>query len=309
MGESTKIQWTHHTFNPVIGCTKVSPGCDHCYAERTGFRLQVAWGAGAPRRLASESTWRQPLAWNRAAQRDGVRRRVFCASLADVFDKEWPQGARERLFRLIEQTPHLDWLLLTKRIGNAASMMIDADFFPAECPNCWLGITVVNQEEANRDVPKLLGMPTAVRFLSIEPQIEQIDLTQIQVGSGRARNMPGIHFVDALRGASSLRWRGLDWVICGGESGAGARPFNLAWAEDLRDACAQKRVPFFLKQLGARPFYRREGSVQHTERGMRLRIASIDIDCSIELNDRKGGDINEWPADLRVRQFPRIEAA
>lgn len=186
MSEHSRIEWCDATFNPWIGCTKVSPACDHCYAEAWDRRFAVSghamrWGAKAQRTRTSAANWRQPLRWN--AQADafeaahGRRRRVFCASLADVFDAEVPAAWRAELFALIAATPRLDWLLLTKRIGNVARM-IEAPGMQ-KCglpPHVWLGATVVNQAEADRDIPKLLATPAAVRFLSIEPMLGPVDL-------------------------------------------------------------------------------------------------------------------------------------
>lgn len=166
MGENTAIEWCDHTFNPWIGCQKVGPGCDHCYAERDmDHRFgRVKWGPGQVRQRTSAANWKKPLAWNRAAERDGVRRKVFCASLGDWLDNAVPNQWREDLAALIEATPHLDWLLLSKRSGNFDKLAPwHADDIPA---NVWLGITVVNQEEADRDIPKLLAIPAVVRFLS-----------------------------------------------------------------------------------------------------------------------------------------------
>ena len=127
MAENTKIEWADHTFNPWTGCTKVGPGCDHCYAEGWAKRSgQVQWGHGAARRRTSEANWKQPMRWNAEAERIGVRYRVFCASLADVFDNEVPAEWRADLFDLIAKTPNLDWLLVTKRVGNVERMVMDA---------------------------------------------------------------------------------------------------------------------------------------------------------------------------------------
>lgn len=234
---------------PREGCQKVGPGCDHCYAEarnaRFGGGTAVNWGPGAPRRRTSAANWRKPLAWAREA---GVfyaqhqrRRRVFCASLADVFDNAVPAAWRRDLAALIEATPALDWQLLTKRIGNAAAMLVD--MFPAGTPDhVWLGATVVNQAEANRDVPKLLATPARVRFLSIEPMLERVDLAS----SGAIWSDMNGNIVDA----PSRGLCGVDWVIAGGESGPGARPAHLDWFRSLRDQCASAGVPFLFKQHG-----------------------------------------------------------
>ena len=263
MGSNSKIEWTGtrlpdgtwepgNTFNPWVGCTKVSPGCDHCYAEgwakRSGL---VTWGGD--RRRTSAANWRQPIKWNRQAAAAGVRKRVFCASLADVFDNQVPAEWRADLWALIGETPALDWLLLTKRPQNAAKMIVDArraclggvdaadEHFQWPWPNVWLGTTVENQAEADRRVPHLLAVPAAVRFLSCEPMLGSIDL--MRAGATEVDCVaPG----EANIGAFS---RGLvDWIIVGGESGPGARPMHPDWARSLRNQCQAAGVPFFFKQ-------------------------------------------------------------
>ena len=176
MSANTKIEWADHTFNPWEGCTKVGPGCDHCYAEarnaRFGGGTANNWGPGAPRRRTSEANWKLPLKWNREAKKLGIRKKVFCASLADVFDNDVETAWRSDLFELITRTLHLDWLLLTKRIGNAKAMLAEACRYnyggayirQGFLLNVWLGATVVNQEEADRDIPKLLMTPAAKHF-------------------------------------------------------------------------------------------------------------------------------------------------
>lgn len=264
MAENSAIEWTDHTFNPWVGCTKVGPGCDHCYAEawakRGGTAAGVTWGG--QRRRTGEATWRQPLKWNTQAQREGRRFRVFCASLADVFDNQVPDDWRVELFELIRATPHLDWLLLTKRIGNAASMIqatlacmdigYSVPFAAWPWPNVWLGVTVVNQAEADRDIPKLLAVPARVRFLSIEPMLGPIDLGL------RCENWSDDIVMDPETGAYECCkacdhtgvGNAIDWVICGGESGPHARPMHPDWARSLRDQCAAAGVPFLFKQWG-----------------------------------------------------------
>lgn len=258
MSENTLIEWADHTFNPWIGCTKVSPGCDHCYAEAWQARFAgrdgvTRWGTGAERGRTTPANWRKPLQWNaRAAEfaaQHGRRQRVFCASLADVFDNAVPPSWRADLFSLIKQTPDLDWLLLTKRIGNVRQMMVDVAASlswlhkPVSChipANVWLGATVVNQAEADRDVPKLLGTPAAVRFLSIEPMLGPIDLADAGAVwtdmNGQIGDAYGLY--------------GVDWIICGGESGPKARPMHPDWARGLRDQCLQSGTPFLFKQWG-----------------------------------------------------------
>lgn len=263
MAENSKIEWTDHTFNPWQGCTKVGPGCDNCYAERRqDKRLHVVqWGAGQPRKRTK--TWGDPVKWNKAHQAfyaaHGRRQRVFCASLADVFDNEVPAEWRQELMSLIVRTPNLDWLLLTKRIGNAKRMLSDASMHdgllltandeyrpPA---NLWLGATIVNQEEADRDIPKLLALPVAKRFLSMEPL-----LGDVRLGSWLQRSPSAA--VEAGRVAADMpAWTrigstSIDWVIVGGERGPHARPMHPDWARSLRDQCAAAGVPFLFKQWG-----------------------------------------------------------
>lgn len=253
MAENTKIEWAHHTFNPWIGCTKVSPGCDHCYAEADfGTRRKVVqWGAGQPRKHTAPSTWAQPLRWNAEAERLGVRYRVFCASLADVFDNEVPVQWRRGLFDLIEATPHLDWLLLTKRIGNACNLYAEAylDSAKAWPTNVWIGASICNQPEADRDILKLLAVPAAKRFLSMEPLLGPVDLTDITIKhtGGTEDHFSAIFDPDD---DEAERFRYIDWVIVGGESGPSARPMHPDWARSLRDQCQTAGVPFLFKQWG-----------------------------------------------------------
>ncbi|UXQ89154.1 hypothetical protein [Synechococcus phage MinM1] len=269
MGENSAIEWCDHTFNPWIGCTKVSPGCDHCYAETLATnRLGVAWGPHAERRRTAESTWRQPLAWNRKAAREGKRARVFCASLADVFDNQVPVKWRDDLWTLIAETPHLDWLLLTKRPQNISQMLPGA-WRNEAWPNVWLGTTVEHQAEADLRIRHLLQAPASVRFLSCEPLLGAVDLRRVCILPKREGSLrAGIH-IDALDGRyveSGMPYVGewditgpcppasdarrIDWVIAGGESGPGARPMHPEWARALRDQCAAAGVPFFFKQWG-----------------------------------------------------------
>ena len=270
MGDSTNIVWCDKTFNPWEGCQKVGPGCDHCYAEtrnaRFGGGTAPNWGPGAPRRRTSRANWRKPLAWDREAAATGVRPRVFCASLADVLDPDAPDGAREDLGRLVVATPSLYWLFLTKRIGNAAKML--PAIFPDGVPaNVWLGITVVNQAEADRDIPKLRDVKRrheiSVAFLSIEPMIGPVDLTRDMLLYDECPNWIGddgsTPIMDPSTGmqecCSSCDFTGIgdlaiDWVIAGGESGPGARPSHPDWYRSLRDQCADAGVPYLFKQHG-----------------------------------------------------------
>lgn len=239
MGDTTKISWADMTFNPWIGCEGISPGCDHCYAEAYAKRVGRDF---AKRTRTSEAYWRQPLKWNAAAPATG-KFRVFCASLADVFDNQVEPAWRADLFKLIRATPNLRWEILTKRIGNAAKML--PDDWGDGYPNVLLGATVVNQEEFDRDIDKLLAIRAAARFLSLEPLLGPID------GSREYLAVDGVYpFPDLERKHRTTVLELLDWVIAGGESGHGARPAHPQWFRDIRDQCAAAGVPFHFKQWG-----------------------------------------------------------
>lgn len=261
MGDVTNISWADATFNPWVGCTKVSPACDHCYAEAWDKRFGGDhWGPGVPRRHTSAANWRKPLKWNTDAKASGKPFRVFCASLADVFDNEVDPLWRTDLFNLIRATRSLTWMLLTKRIGNAAKML-PSDWGDG-WPHVWLGSTVPNQAEADRDIPKLLATPAAVRFISYEPALGPVDFSRLSVktdwGGYTLDALSGRYAVPdtgmAGEGSKNLQGPRIDWVICGGESGRGARPMDANWARSARDQCAAAGVAFFFKQWGgARP--------------------------------------------------------
>ena len=296
MGEMTKIGWCDHTFNPWWGCTRVSPGCEHCYAETFSKRvgLQV-WGTQANRRFFSDKHWRDPVKWNAAAEKAGKRARVFCASMADVFEDGLAREPREdglgdrtldteraRLFELIEATPWLDWLLLTKRPHNVRRMVPQRWLTAGFPPNVWIGATAEDQKRYEERLPVLAQIPARVRFLSIEPQLEHV----------------------------SLRWHlrrgGISWVICGGESGPKARPFNIEWARSLLRECRVAGVPFFMKQVGSKPY----AQVPYGETSC-ARGGCGDGDFCVaheryefETEHSKGEDMAEWPADLRVQEWP-----
>lgn len=246
MGE-TKIEWTHqrnpdgtltpgYTFNPWQGCQKVSVGCQHCYAETLMDQRfgRAKWGPVGPRVRTSDDNWRKPLAWNRKARAEGRRDRVFCASLADVFEDRHEVNAwRVALLEMIELTHALDWLLLTKRPENVKRLIEQAagrsvESFLERNPHVWIGASVENQEQAEKRIPHLLAIPAALRFLSCEPLLGPVDLR------------PYLH--DDQR---------IDWIIVGGESGPGARPMNPDWVRKIRDDCYEDEgAAFFFKQWG-----------------------------------------------------------
>lgn len=288
MGEQTEISWTDHTFNPWIGCTKVSDGCKHCYAESLMDKRwgKVQWGPNGERKRTSDANWREPLKWARKAfDTFGRKARVFCASLADIGeDRPELEPWRADLCDLIRETrDRIDWQLLTKRPENLTRL------FPEDVlASCWLGTSTENQPTADERIPHMLRCPAAVRFLSVEPMLGPVDLRNIRLGTHRGEP----HYGDALTGFDAStsppihNSDGVSWVIVGGESGHGARGCSTAWIRSIVEQCRSASVPCFVKQLGARPF-------------------DDPVDGPfITLRDKKGGDLSEWPADLRVREFP-----
>lgn len=229
MAEVSKIEWTDSTFNPWVGCRKVSPACDHCYAERWAARSgQVTWGG--PRRRTSENNWNNPRRWNKKADafqaEHGRPQRVFCASLADVFDAEVSDEWRADLWELIRECDRLVWLLLTKR-----PKLIN-HYLPLDMrgrANLWIGTTVENRKMFDLRVPLLRQVDASIRFLSVEPLLEDIAATPTDLD-------------------------GIDWVLVGGESGPGFREIRPEWARQWRDTCQAAGVPFHFKQWsGLRP--------------------------------------------------------
>ena len=273
--KDTKIAWCDHTFNPWIGCAKVSPGCDNCYAEAMDKRFGGGhYGRGAPRKRTSAANWRQPVKWmldyekqchDECTASDSTvthapRPKVFSGSLCDWLDDEAPVGWLADLLALIHDTPNLDWLLLSKRPENFLPRIKRVEQFAFDerirdmavkfaewrdgtpPPNVWIGTTVENQEMADKRIPELLKIPAKVRFLSVEPMLGPVDLWGAKYKTAGKAGMTGA--------VTSWEGHGVDWVICGGESGANARPMHPDWARGLRDQCAAAGVPFFFKQWG-----------------------------------------------------------
>lgn len=227
MGQNSSISWTTHTYNAWWGCTKVgnSPACDQCYAEtwakRTGFQI---WGADAPRRYFGDKHWNDPLKWNREAEKLGERARVFCMSMGDWAEGRPEQAPHlERLWALIENTPWLDWLMLTKRPQLISKLC------PISGPRIWQGTTTETQAWLDLRWGHLKRVVSEIYWLSIEPLFERIVLPDDFLALGK---------------------RG--WVIVGGESGSHARPMNPEWARSLRDQCRDAGVPFHMKQMSGR---------------------------------------------------------
>ena len=317
MGD-TKIEWTDTTWNPVRGCTKVSPGCAHCYAETFAERFRGVKGhpyeQGFDLRLVPEKL-AEPLSWKKP-------RRVFVNSMSDLFQDGVEVEFIARVFAVMAMAPEHTFQVLTKRAQRMRDVLNDPSFRdevevwitmmleeePAlarrvdvfnrrtddpraiapdvggedwPLPNVWLGVSVENQRFADERIPLLLQTPAAVRFISAEPLLEAVDLLGVRC---------------FLQQHSECRR--LDWVIVGGESGHGARPFDIAWARSIITQCKAGGVACFVKQLGSEPM---EGEKHFMEMTIGAR--------SIRLNSRKGGDMDEWPDDLRVREFPQMATA
>lgn len=284
MGDTTTISWADRTFNPWIGCTKISPACDGCYAEALmgeGGRFnRVVWGApgkgDGTRDRTAPSNWAKPRKWNREAADAPGQTFVFCSSLADVFDNAVPPEWRRDLFDLIRETPHLTWLLLTKRPGMVVKLFADtlpatADKRNAALEAAWprnaaIGCTIINQDEADRDVPKLLAAKAALKpafaFLSMEPLLGPVQLWKANgaeghdyLNGGWYENDDPAQYAGSGGGGGHASGYGpkIDWVITGGETDQGnhkARPADPAWFRSLRDQCAAAGVPFHFKQWG-----------------------------------------------------------
>lgn len=230
MGANSRIEWTHHTFNPWWGCTEVSPGCDHCYARGLAKRFGFAvWGKGADRRFFGDAHWDEPRKWNAVAEREGERKRVFCGSMCDVMEDIAVNWERARLYKLIEETEWLDWLLVTKRPQNYRRLL-PAAWLDAPLRNVW-GLTTVESQEFTWRIEELLKTPFVVRGISAEPLLGLFS-PQRQHCVGKA-------------GTEKI-----DWVIAGGESGPGARPTHPQLFREIRDWCVEAGVPFFFKQWG-----------------------------------------------------------
>lgn len=273
MSENSKISWTDSTFNPWWGCQKVSPACEHCYAEtlakRTGFGR--AW-SGQYRRF-DQKHFNEPLRWNQKAEKAGVKRRVFTGSMCDILDSfetikdpdlhERLVTDRRLTFQIIEKTPFLEWLLLTKRPENIQDCL-PSRWIISPPENVRLGITVENQEMADKRITILLNSWSGKNFISVEPMLSAVNLTKVKWAKipidpkNYVFGAPPPDEMWSLRNALQSRpgdefnkpLIGIQWVICGGESGTMARPMHPDWVRDLRDQCVNADVPFFFKQWG-----------------------------------------------------------
>lgn len=307
MGANTNIEWADHSWSPWRGCTKVSPGCANCYAETLSRRNPAVlgqWGRGKPRVLAKN--WGDPVRWNKMHVESGGAHhgqpspRVF-PSLCDWLDEEVSPAWLADFMALVNLTPHLDWLLLTKRPENWRER-IDAaalastpfhqrwlvEWLKGNPPqNVWFGVSVEDQERAEERVPMLSKIPAVVRWLSVEPMLGPLDLRLVSRATGFPKHITADGRCIGLPGP-------IDWIVVGGESGPGARPCHTGWIRDIVLGAQRADVPVFVKQLGARAV---ESSMSTNE------------ERELQLNHPKGGDPDEWPDAIRVRQFPNTQAS
>ncbi len=302
MSETTAISWTHSTFNPWSGCAKLSAGCANCYAAALppGMRRGADWGEGKARVVASESYWNEPVKWNAKAAKSGEPWRVFCASTADVFeDRDDLDEHRARLFKLIEATPALTWLLTTKR-ADAIMRRVPASWCIRFPRNVWVLVSVEDQRAADERIPHLLCVPAVVRGLSMEPLLGPVDLDPATCPyCGEGGDNIGVADDGAtpwcnecnneaafgwwLDGCASPTQHGINWIITGGESGHRARPMDEQWVRDIHRQARQAGVAIHHKQMGA--VWAEQHGALH----------------------KKGGYPGEWPAEFNVREFPEVD--
>jgi protein gp37 len=326
---TTTIEWTDRTWNPIRGCSRVSEGCRHCYAESIAARFSLPGNSfhGFAERTPDGPRWTgavtllkdrlpEPFSWKKP-------QRVFVNSMSDLFHEELPDAAIDQVFAVMALTPRQTYQVLTKRAERMLAYFRSFDgqtafdrafnlcawasglcegLTPREVagpieqiqrglPNVWLGVSVEDQAAADARIPLLLQTPAAVRFISAEPLLDYVNLRCLNPGD-----------IDAL---SPVAWPALDWVIVGGESGAGARPFDIAWARAIVAQCQVAGVACFVKQLGANV----HSSDRHFTFPPRARYLHTEQPLyGVKLRDKKGGDPAEWPEDLRVREFPAVAA-
>lgn len=331
----TSIAWTDRTWNPTRGCRRISPGCANCYAERQGYRFS---GAGLPyeglvRLGANGPQWTgrgrfvldaldEPLSWRKP-------QRVFVDSMSDLFFDAFTNEEIAAVFGVMAACPHITFQVLTKRARRMREWFewVTADDLPGEMvvatcasnyidhpgeatrwplPNVWLGVSVESQKYADERIPDLLAVPAAIRFVSYEPALGPIDFEALELGDGWKLNALARDRVTTGRVGTSRIVQphpALDWVIVGGESGPGAREFDIRWAERIVRQCRDARVACFVKQLGSKPHDSNCSIVGGWCPG------DPEPDTRVRLTSRKGDEPLEWPAALRVQQFPTSSVA
>mgnify|MGYP002620207676 CR=1 FL=1 len=323
MADKSPIEWTDATWNPIVGCDIVSPGCTNCYAMDMAARIEAMSAGlgrhthyeGTTRRVKGKAVWTgrlalaperirsEPLRWKRP-------RMVFVNSMGDLFHEHVPDEWIDRVFAVMALTPQHTYQVLTKRsarmreyvnglyeramdgetnfardvVGHCEGLNAIFGRTKWPFPNVWLGVSCERQQEADERIPDLLATPTAVRFVSAEPLLGPIDFTDVAGKVPEYGSTPA-HGTDVLTPHNRILRPQIDWIIVGGESGPGARPMVLGWAKDIVRQCKTAGVPVFVKQLGAEPTNREGERCPH-------------------IKQKKGADVSEWPAELRVREWP-----
>jgi len=316
----TNIEWTDETWNPARGCTRVSPGCENCYAERQAIRFAGPGASydGLVKITNGHPQWTGTIRENRISLEVPLfwkkPRRIFVNSMSDLFHPGISRDFLMDVFVVMRDTPRHTYQILTKRAEHMVQVMpfvLDIVNKGKPLPNVWLGVSVEDQKRADERIPRLLQTPAAIRFLSVEPQLEYVNVHLPRSGCIH----PSMDGISGITREDDRIWQcnlcdgyvlqekhptkpgyvreiaGIHWVICGGESGPGARPFNLAWAESLLKQCRAAGVPFFMKQVGSHPVWQKDGTF-------------YEPGATQVWHDRKGGDPLEWPEHLRVREFP-----
>lgn len=333
MGKDTGISWADDTFNPWVGCTRVSPGCQNCYAEELDKRFGGDhWGAGKDRKRTTRANWNKVLRWDDDARKAGTRRRVFCSSMADWLDSAVPAAWLADLLSLIASTPNLTWMLLTKRpeswrirvtdaladmegcVPHPVGMDLAQAWLDGDAPaNVWVGTTVEDTQRLKR-VPHLARIPVhaeyGIRFLSMEPLLEEVDLDPVlglQPGNMWQEcvcaeiDPSDVPCITCECRTLLANRAGVDWVIVGGESGPGAREFRAEWARRIIRSCRGSGVPVFFKQFGD------NGSdAENAIASPRVTVPSEYGSPVRRLRGHHGADPSEWPESMRIQQVPEV---
>lgn len=301
----SQIEWTEKTWNPIVGCSIVSPGCTNCYAMKQAARIEkmnpdLAHYRGLTQPSKAGPVWTGKIALSERALLEPLRRRTpttwFVNSMGDLFHEDAPDEWIDRVFRVINMTPHHTYQILTKRARRMRQYMADQERViqvafegRAEWPprNAWLGVSAEDQKRADERIPDLLATPAAVRFVSAEPLLGQINFEQIELRRfGELPNEQSRRLGDYVRPLTGCFKDSvtLDWIIVGGESGPNARPMQIPWARSILGQCRAAGVACFVKQLGTEPIW--------------------EDGAFLNLRHGKGADMSEWPSDLRVQEFP-----
>lgn len=320
MSDKSSIEWTDATWNPIRGtkgrhhCVRISEGCKNCYAATMNHRFKgpdYVKGADTPR--LDEDALLEPLRWKRP-------RRIFVCSMTDLFMDEHTDEMIGRVWGMMEQAEQHTFQVLTKRAKRMQEWLSN---FPAHMtlPNVWLGVSAENQERADERIPHLLQTPAAVRFVSAEPLLGPINLDNGECSWLSCRSKVTAEAYETMSvkqqedhhccesfDAHGNHYRGIDWVIVGGESGPGARPCDVSWIRSIKEQCQGAGVPVFVKQLGARPFEGRGDETPHTCDHGNCPLGALHLKNEKGKRDPKGGWMMSWPEDLRVRQMPEVRA-